>query len=486
MKNRSLQVLIPIAATLGALSSSAHGAAAAQAPPSSLGQTPSVQKSAPPPSATGVTGPAAQGSATSAGASSAKVTQAQKHAALVKLLNSPDSTVVTVGGRTFSAGDIRKGIRTVASGFNRAPRVGGGRSVSVPGGAGALATQNKSLLAALQQSVGTSGGHAIVRSTAVSDINKPCPQRAPYIDEMKGSLTPGGMITFLGECLGSTQGQVRLYGDFPNGFLTLQVQLWTDGGIAAIVPADVSGVMDQQGRLEVVRADQLVSNDRKAAFVAARTTQQVPLQLVQLLTCTDFANDCANEAASHLSLDGDDGATGLRFGTDSWQVAVGNGWVLQNLQMTDQIGSTTTTGFNQGPPSSATFSVQWVGGVLSSTTTYQAFWDLVGTTETTYLAAYSFSATAVGPVGVSPDPNVKPPYSGHAVNTSISAQADAPKMPPSAVQNLNQQNQAANKPVWNTIIGTNSGAVNSTTRSKVPQVQGQPTSVQPGAPLQSQ
>jgi hypothetical protein len=498
MKNRRLQLMTPVVLTLAGISGQGHAAAAVQAPPSALGQSATQTKSAPSASTTGITGPGAQGSNTGRGngtsgtgssGGTGTMTPAMKRAALVKLLSSPDSTVVNVNGKPISAGQLRQGIRSAGSSFNRTPKVGGGRTVPAAVNASSLATANRSLLTALQQAVGSSGSHPkVTQTSAVADLNKPCSQRAPYIAEMKGTLTPGGMITFEGECLGTTQGEVRLYGDFPNGFARLQVQLWADVGVAATVPADLNGVLDQSGRLEVVRADTQVSNDRKANFTATRVTQQVPVQLVQLITCTDYPNDCADQSASHISLDGDDGASGQRTGGDSWKVAVGNGWALQNLSVTDQIGSTTSTGFDQGPSTSAQFNIAWVGGVLSSTTTHYAFWDLVGSTETTYLASYAFTVTAVGPAGVSPDPSVKPPYAGHAVqagNSVTALQDKAPTPPPTPVQNLEQQ---AAKPVWNTIIGTGgngSSTVSSSTRVKATQLQGQPTSVAPGAPVQA-
>lgn len=503
MKKPRLQLMPPVVLTLAGISSQGHAAAAVQPPPSALGQSATQTKSAPAASSTGITGPGAQGSSTGRGSGTGAtgssssggtgtMTPAMKRAALVKLLSSPDSTVVNVNGKPISAGQLRQGIRSAGSSFNRIPKVGGGRTVPAAVSASSLVTANRSLLAALQQATGSAGSHPkVTQTSAAADLSKPCSQRVPYIAEMKGTLTPGGMITFEGECLGTTQGEVRLYGDFPNGFARLQVQLWADGGVAATVPADLSGVLDQSGRIEVVRADTQVSNDRKANFTATRVTQQVPAALVQLITCTDYSNDCVDQSASHLSQDGDDGASGQRAGSDGWKVAVGNGWSLQNLSVTDQIGSTTSTGFDQGPSTSAQFNIAWVGGVLSSTTTHYAFWDLVGSTETTYLASYAFTITAVGPAGVSPDPSVKPPYAGHAVqagNSVTALQGKAPAPPSTPVQNLEQQ---AAKPVWNTIIGaggntSNTGNnVSSSTRVKATQLQGQPTSVTPGAPVEA-
>ncbi len=521
MRTRLLQTLALITISYWGLPHPGESTELGQPPSGSPKQNQGAQqsKSVPSQSPTGTTGPSASGSSASGSSSSrasgtATSTAAAKRAALVKLLSSPDSTVVTVDGRSISAGQLRKGIRAYSNGQKKIPRVSAARNVSAPANTPSnLTAQNRSLLAALQQAVSSSssssstsgsvrgasmksaaavqGNHSTLvgaqKSSAVAENAKPCPQRDPYIAEMKGSLTPGGMITFEGDCLGTTPGEVRVYGDFANGFVRLQVQMWADGGVAATVPADLTGVLDQSARLEVVRADQRASNDRKAAFVATRATLQVPASLVQLVTCTDYANDCADDAASHVSTDGDDGSSGQRFGTDAWQVTVGNGWSLQNLQVSDQIGSTTAAGFDQGPPNTAAFNIQWVSGVLSSTTYHATFWDLIGSTETTYLASYSFSVTAIGPAGVSPDPRVKPPYAGHAVTTgsSITAIAEKPDRKPPAPSPMQNVAQEANKPVWNAIIGTGSGAINPATRNKVSQMQGQPTAVPAGAPVQS-
>jgi hypothetical protein len=518
MRTRLPQTLTLIAITYWGIPHPGESTELGQPPSSGSKQNQSTQqsKSIPSQSPTGTTGPSASGSSASGSSSprpsgSGTSTAATKRAALVKLLSSPDNTVVTVDGKSISAGQLRKGIRSYSSGLKKIPRVSAARSVSAPGNSpSTLTSQNRSLLAALQQAVSSSSGsggslrnasmksdaavpgtHGTLassqKSSAAADISKPCPQRIPYIAEMKGSLTPGGMITFEGTCLGTTPGEVRIYGDFANGFVRLQVQMWADGGVAATVPADLTGVLDQSARLEVIRADQQVSNDRKAAFVATRATLQVPATLVQLVTCTDYANDCADDAASHVSTDGDDGSSGQRFGTDAWQVTVGNGWSLQNLAISDEIGSTTATGFDQGQPNTAAFNIQWVGGVLSSTTYHATFWDLVGSTETTYLASYSFSVSAVGPAGVSPDPRVKPPYAGHAVTTgsSITAVAEKPDRkppPPSPIQNVAQE---TNRPVWNTIIGNGGGGINPSARNKASQLQGQPTAVPAGAPVES-
>jgi len=490
---------ISVALMVGALSGPVFTANLNQAPQSLPGQqSGGPAKSIPPTSS--ITGPAAgSGAATSttpSAAGAAKLATGERRAALVKLLSSPDNAVVSVGGKSISAGQLRGNIRSVASKFAKAPRRVAMKGVSAPSASqSALSSQNSAVLTELKEKLTGAGGGRTGRTTALASApagpSKPCDQRPPFMGELKGSLTPGGIVAFDGSCFGSAQGEVRMYGDFPHGYISLPVQMWADGGTAATVPADLVGVLDQPAHIAVVRrSDGQQSNLRTLAFVAGRQTLQIPPNLVQLVACTDFPNDCAASAASHYSNSGDDGSVGLRFGTDTWRVTVGNGWALQSLDTAYSFGSITAAGFDQGPPNTATFNFQWVGDTLSATTTHATFFDLVGETQTQYLAAYSFSITAVGPAGVSPDPAVKPAYSYAAkpggAETSIRGAALTPNPMPDAA--ASQSIPASNKPVWNTIIGS-SPAAGSGTRpsSSVRPVQfpGQPTPVAPGAPVQT-
>ena len=173
-------------------------------------------------------------------------------------------------------------------------------------------------------------------------------------------------------------------------------------------------------------------------------------------------------------------------GMDTWQVTVGNGWVLQVLSLTDYDGSTTSTGFDQGPSDFAVINISWGAAEISSTTTYATFFDMIGQTETAYLASYSFSVSAVGPAGVSPDPAVKPPYAGHPGGAGSSIRAGNVSAKTGVDATAPQAAPIANAPVWNTIIGTTpAGGTRPGSSLKPSQIQGQPTSVQPGAAVEA-
>ena len=302
MTIRIAQAPVFVATLCGCLSGTAVSAELGQLPPS-------PSKSAPTSSNSILTGPAA-GSAsahTPPGATGASpVTQSAKHAALVKLLSSPDSTVVTVGGQSITAGQFRNRIKDLAFKSPKTPRPVASRKVPSPTGSD-RAAQNSALLSELKQTLaghqassqrtsalapvphaGTSGDLAARPMAAAASYLKPCSESAPEIRAVKGSLTPGGMVTFEGTCLGNSPGEVRMYGDFANGFVTLQVQMWADGGAAATVPADLAGVLDQTASISVLRADGQGSNARSAAFAAQRQTMQLPASLVQLDSCTDW------------------------------------------------------------------------------------------------------------------------------------------------------------------------------------------------------
>jgi hypothetical protein len=288
------------------------------------------------------------------------------------------------------------------------------------------------------------------------------------------------MIVLGGSCFGAAQGELRMYGEFPNGMVRLQIQLWADGGAAALVPADLTGVMDQKATLRLVRPDGQESNPREMEFTAARETQAVPAQLVRCSACADFPNDCVSQSAYHISYNGDNGNAGTMGGADIWVAAVGNGWTLQALNVVDSFGGVTTSGFDQGPSNAAQIVFQWGASELSVSTSH-GFFDLIGETEYTYLASYSFSIAAVGPAGVSPDPAVKPPYAGKSANPaggiragSLSTQPTQAAEAPSA----SAPRPVGPQPTWNTIIGTG---------ARVPQnpISGQPTAVPPGAAVQT-
>lgn len=497
-------------------------------PPPSLPNHQSGQtKSLPPQTGSGIQGPAGLPAAATRGApGTSKTADAALHAAFLKLLNSPDSTVVSVNGKSISAGEFRSSIRSYASQHAKPMRRAAAKKNVPPVSTGsALTAQNNALLSEMKQRL-TGNGAQLAGTTALAvkarvgvsgtafgtptastttaagaTIGKPCPQRPPSLVAVKGSLTPGGMIALEGECLGGTQGQVLMYGDFPNGSVPLQVQMWADAGAAATVPADLAGVIDQAARIQVVRADGQVSTLHNYNYVASRATALLPASLVQLVNCNGLTPaDCSPATAYHMSmLSTESGWWGQSSGADSWRVTVGNDWALQTINISDLSGSTAVTGFDQGPPNFAAFGLQWLGALVSETNIRSSFMDL-GVDDQTYLASYAFTITASGPTGVSPDPAVKPPYSGHAaaVGTPVRA-ADFP--PPTVVgTTLTGAPPAAlpggNQPVWNTIIG--SGAAPGATgvgrgfgspRPSAPvrpvQVPGQPTSVQPGTPVQN-
>jgi hypothetical protein len=487
------------------------------APPQSLGGhgQPSQTKSLPAPGM--ATGPAASGGTPAAppargSANGATTVAGNRVAAIAKLLSSPDGTVVAVNGKSVSAGQLRDRIRRIAAQLAKPGRQTAVKPLppqSHPSQT-TLAAQNRSLLAELQQSLAAGSGAARgfqrntalasgpaepsdvtqLRASAAADLNKPCPLRPPYVEKPKGSLTPGGMIVLGGSCLGASQGELRMYGEFPNGMVQLQIQMWADGGVAAVVPADLTGVLDQKATLRIVRSDGQSSNPRDFDFIATRQTQTVPAELVRFTTCADFANDCVNQSAYHVSYTGDDYTAGVMGGTDIWVAAVGNGWMLQALNIVDAFGGVTASGFDQGPGNAAQIAFAWGGTQLSSTTSH-GFFDLIGETEYTYLASYSFSITAVGPAGVSPDPAVKPPYAGKAGSLEHSVQAgnlsSQPTLPSAqAGGGAPPPRPVANQPTWNTIIGNGPGAAqHPPTGIKGVQIPGQPTAVAPGAPVEN-
>jgi hypothetical protein len=511
---------------LGIGSALAQGTTAGTSVPSSLrsssGGTTSSTPTSQRPQSWGGSGAAASTAAHAAPAASAKSTGSGENP-LARLLRQPDTASATIRGKSVTAGQVRQAIQAYAARHGKPHVRAAARSSTATGlSESALQAQNRSLLSAFQQeskALGSPAQQATMKASAVRTSGTsgtvltdrsatgalqagPCSSSPPGLASLTGAAQPGGILILKGRCFGSAQGQVRMYGAFPGRYVSLKIDMWADVGVAATVPPDLSGVLDQTARLQIVRADGSASNEEKMAFIARRESLQVPTSLVQLVRCSS-GQDCTGQvgldgrtavSAFHVYTDDSEGpafSSGVPGGNDTWQVRVGNGWALNTLELGNAFGSFQVSGFDQGPPDSAAFKIDWLTTPWSVTTRPECDFCFLTETSTLSMAVYTLNITASGPAGVSPDPSVKPPISQQpgTTGTSASAAGSMRGAPPSHGASPASWGSGSSPPSWNapppaagsagSIAGTRvSGSV------RPVQVPGQPNKPAPGAPVE--
>lgn len=492
------------------------GAPSANPPSSAIAASPAAQAPSSLPNRTvSPDKPSAWGSTTgkpkrSPAATTASPSKGTARDALTRLLQQPDNAAATINGKSLTAGQIRNQLSAYAAARGKPRARVAVRNVTAPGSsASALQTQNRALIAALSQDMrGVSaqlqptaiqaprtrvvGGPSLFeqQTSVAAAQGAPCPSRPPGLGSVQGTLQPGGVVVLRGLCFGDAQGKVRMYGAFPGAYVLLQVNLWTDGGVAATVPADLTGVVDQTARLQLVRSDSRASNQRNAGFVARRETVQLPASLVQTTSCGNLAGDCKPGGVSHFALRFDDDGTmvGEFKDTDTYQIRLGNGWAINTLDLANAVGDFAVSGFDQGPPDYVAFKIQWsVASTGSSHANDQLFGLINGVSYNNmdyYLAAYTPVVTATGPVAVSPDPAVKPPFTEHQGKPTTGAAGSLTARLPDGGGAVAP---APGTPNWNLPPAAARPAASTRVSGALRPVQmpGQSTTPAPGAPVES-
>lgn len=125
-----------------------------------------------------------------------------------------------------------------------------------------------------------------------------------------------GQHVLIGGCLGGVlPGVVRLNGTFPGGYVTLQVDEWTDTYVHARVP-DLKGVFDGPVRLQLRFGDGSFSNELLGEFLARRAAYEIePVQFGQFLDAIETTHakvcgwnaTCAQDAPGQPTLPGSGG-----------------------------------------------------------------------------------------------------------------------------------------------------------------------------------
>jgi hypothetical protein len=225
---------------------------------------------------------------------------------------------------------------------------------------------------------------------------RPCSETDPYVASVTGTLTPGSAIGLKGVCFGNS-GEVRVLGKDTNLLIVLQVAVWTDTVLAASVPADLSGVIDQAVDVELVRADGRKSRDIHRIFIAAKDPEiELPTDVIVSTACGPDGQ-CGNRQAVHRT-DVVSGTSDSFSGNDSWQIQLAKGWQITTLTTYNQVaGNLTESGFDTGPPEAASFSYAFTSTQIDVPHGFEIF--LTGD-DSYQLAKYSVMVKAVGPRGV--------------------------------------------------------------------------------------
>lgn len=150
----------------------------------------------------------------------------------------------------------------------------------------------------------------------------------------KGLITPGGRVSMRGCDLGSRPGEMRMLGQFPGGMVTLRIEEWTPQLVVALVPAELSGVTDQEIRMQLVPAVGTPSKEQPGYFQARRETVVLPDSLVTNLECAHpQPSECWQESVLGTRwASGSHSGGDAQRGRDVWRLSVGRAWELDHIE----------------------------------------------------------------------------------------------------------------------------------------------------------
>lgn len=298
-----------------------------------------------------------------------------------------DRTIVTVGGKSTTAGAVKQALQAQIAAKAGAPKTvhGGvrrlaseqrdpGPGVPTRSGGGSMATgapigptaRPRATTVAQASAFDTAQAVRVHASPSVaadkgnaSLASLRCPdQGVPTITESPGRLKAGGTATVWGQCFGDRPGRVEVIGQFPGGKLTLAFKTWDPNSIALEIPASVRGAPDHPVAVTVVTADGKTSTAMQAQFVASRERVEVPDRAWQPGAGFELAStnvDSTNPAAA---------------GQIAKSVHVNPQCALDAMDAIVLSGGITQiSGFENGPPNEAQVRIDWVGTCVDSKTT---------------------------------------------------------------------------------------------------------------------
>lgn len=214
----------------------------------------------------------------------------------------------------------------------------------------------------LKASRGASTPSALPLSGVVSLVGTTAPAAAtttPALNGMLGQLKPGSAVILFGSNFGTIEGEVRMYGTFPEGYVKLSVDSWGNGGIGVFVPTTIKGVLDQQVTLKIVTKAGASSNYKTAPFTAAREIRKMKMaDFVTKKECRDAAlssDTCTTVGQSGCtsSVCGDHAmyVLGAAYSTDRWATTLKNTWTYDSHSWTPSVA------FTPGPQ-------EWINPVI--------------------------------------------------------------------------------------------------------------------------
>ena len=345
-----------------------------------------------------------------------------------------DRAIIIVGGKSTTAGQVKRALQAEIAAKAGAPKTvrGGARKLDLtallgPGPAGAKPLPNGGLgglppqggtktrtpttkaatASALQsaQTVRPGVTQTVLSSKeAISLGSLRCPDKGPpKISESPGKLKVGGTAALSGQCFGDRPGKVELIGQFPGGKLTLPFMAWDNNAIELSIPMTIRGAADHVVAVTVVTAEGRTSTAMQAQFVAARERVEVPERLWSPSADFDFSATSATRA-----LVGPEDVNEAHAGHASKTLRVQPQCALDTMDaVVTSGGISQIRGWEEGPPNEAAVTIDWVGTCVNTKTTtnynyvvVQGSPDVI--TKSACRVAFQARAWAYCPAGIAP------------------------------------------------------------------------------------
>jgi hypothetical protein len=313
----------------------------------------------------------------------------------------PDSAILEIRGSKTTAGELRAlGKRHAADVLAK----GNEARARARGEADAFRAKflaaEKTKLAEENARQRAEYSRAIPSSSVKPDPTKPILpagglQFPPEVVSAPGSVKPGSVLFIKGKHFGASAGRVLLKGlpggDRQLGFDPTFLFPWMNDAIAVVVPGDISGIVDQPARVQVVTQTGKASNDWPVQFHA--TVDVAAFTGVVLVHCAKDATENRCEVDSWFfegSHQEDTFYEEDALGCDKWKASVKLPWTLHHLDWGNASSPGNGSVGNPGQPAAG--STSW---------TFQFCWTVNGAGPYSgNTAHYLATLYAVGPHGV--------------------------------------------------------------------------------------
>jgi hypothetical protein len=318
-----------------------------------------------------------------------------------EILQRPDTSVITgANGATMTVGQIRAQLNrpseiTAAQiniGSAKLPAIG--NRILPPG-------QGRDYRNEITSQV------TLAQATDLSALVRGCEETGPRLQRANGELTPSGVVTISGNCLGEARGELRMYGGFSGGVYSLPIHHWGQRSIVTQIPAEIAGVGVIPVRFEVITAARRTTTPLAATF--SPRMELVDVSAYWSGNCRPYSNEKARNICTANSLDHmywestafqiliSDGITAERHGGSDWKITVNSRCALNVAWWNKGHGTIKRfEGWEAGPAHESN---------VKLTTNHHKWLDVSMWGDTEYSAlSYSLGANAYCPAGVSPQP----------------------------------------------------------------------------------